>query len=92
METIFDYNPTTQELNDIRFDALSLCLKFGIELKEELTPETYKNLISQENAYYDLAVLFEFRENQVKANEYWQKLPKEVNEYGLGFDNLEIPI
>jgi hypothetical protein len=87
METIFDYNPTTQELNDIRFDALSLCLKFGIEIKDELTPAIYKKMISQKNAYYDLAVLFEFRKNDNKANQYWEKLPKTYKINGLGFDN-----
>jgi hypothetical protein len=51
VETIFNHNPTVQELNNIRFDSLSLCLKFGIEIKDELTPAIYKKLISQENAY-----------------------------------------
>lgn len=87
METIFNYNPTPKELNDIRFDSLSLCLKFGIDIKEELTPAIYKNLISQENAYYDLACLFEFRGNKDKANQYWRKLPETHKTNGLGFDN-----
>lgn len=92
METIFNFSPTPQELNDIRFDAFSLCLKFGVETDKELTPELYKELISQENAHYDLAVLFEFRNDQTKANEYWKKLPKELKTDGLGFDCLEIAI
>lgn len=86
LETIFNYNPTSQELSDIRFDSLSLCLKFGIDIKEELTPAIYKKLISQENAYYDLACLFEFRKNKNKANQYWGKLPKTHKTNGLGFD------
>jgi len=90
METIFNYNPTLQELSDIRFDSLSLCLKFGINIKEELTPAIYKKLISQENAYYDLACLFEFRNNKEKANQYWRKLPEAHKTKGLGYDNLEI--
>jgi hypothetical protein len=92
METIFDYSPTTQELIDIRFDAFSLCLKFGIDTDKELTPKLYKELVSQENAYYDLAVLFEFRNDQEKANEFWSKLPKELQSDGLGFDSIEIAI
>lgn len=91
METIFDYNPTSQELIDIRFDALSLCLKFGIETTETLTPELYKKLVSQDNAYYDLACLFEFREDQKKADEYWSKLPEGFKS-GLGFDCINIAI
>lgn len=92
METIFDHNPTPQELIDIRFDALSLCQKFGIDTDKELTPKLYIELVSQENAYYDLAVLFEFREDQTKADEYWSKLPKELQSDGLGFDCINIAI
>lgn len=92
MTTIFDYNPTDQELIDIRFDAFSLCLKFGIDTNKELTPELYKELVTQENAYFDLAVLFEFRNDQDKANEFWAKLPAELKSDGLGFDSLEIAI
>ena len=88
METIFNYNPTHKELSDIRFDSLSLCLKFGIDIKEELTPFIYKKIISQENAYYDLACLFEFRGDEDNANQYWSKLPETQNKNGLGFDNL----
>ena len=87
METIFNHNPTPRELSDIRFDSLSLCLKFGIDIKEELTPAIYKKLISQESAYYDLACLFEFRQDKEKANKYWKKLPKINRINGLGFDN-----
>lgn len=92
MITIFDYSPTPQELNDIRFDALSLCQKFGIDTDKELTPDLYLELVSQDNAYYDLAVLFEFRNDQDKANEFWAKLPAELQTVGLGFDSLEIAI
>lgn len=92
METIFDYNPTDQELNDIRFDAFSLCQKFGIDTDKELTPELYLELVSQENAYYDLATLFEFRNDQTKAKEFWAKLPKELQFEGLGSDCINIAI
>jgi hypothetical protein len=37
MVSIFDYNITAQELKDIRFDSLSLCQKFGIEIDQPLT-------------------------------------------------------
>jgi hypothetical protein len=92
MKTIFDYNPTPQELSDIRFDALSLCLKFGIETTKTLTPELYKELVSQDNAYYDLACLFEFRDDQTKADEYWNKLPKDMQLNGLGYDCANVAI
>lgn len=86
MITIFDYKPTSLELDDIRFDSFSMALKFGLEVNEDLTPEVYKKIITQENAYYDLAILFEFRGNQKKANEFWSKLPPQHKEDGLGGD------
>lgn len=92
MITIFNYSPTPQELNDIRFDSFSLCLKFGIETSKELTPELYKELVSQDNAYYDLATLFEFRGDQEKADQFWDKLPKETRLNGLGYDCADIAI
>jgi hypothetical protein len=86
METIFNYNPTPQELSDIRFDALSFCQKFGIDIPGELTRELYLELITQENAYYDLACLFEFRGDLETANKYWSKLPANLKYDGLGND------
>lgn len=87
LETIFDYNPTENELINIRFDSLSLCLKFGIDIAEQLTPELYTKVVTQQNAYYDLACLFEFRNEPKRANLYWEKLPSEDKINGLGFDN-----
>lgn len=86
MVSIFDYNITPQELKDIRFDSLSLCQKFGIEIDEPLTPELYLSLVSQQNAYYDLAILFEFREDQAKSDEFWSKLPEKLRYKYVGFD------
>ena len=67
-----------------------MALKFGIVIKEELTPKIYLSKISQENANYDLACLFEFRNDQTKADYYWSKLPA-ASQNGLGFDNEMIP-
>lgn len=86
METIFDYNPTPSELDDIRFDSLSFCQKFGINLSVPLTRELYLQHITQDFAYYDLACLFEFRDQMIKAQEYWDKLPVEFQHDGLGDD------
>ncbi|KGO89747.1 hypothetical protein [Flavobacterium suncheonense] len=87
METIFDHKPTHKELNDIRFDSLSFCQKFGIEITGTLTPELYKEHITEEFAYYDIACLFEFRGESDKAKSYWDRLPKEMAA-GLGNDYL----
>ncbi|NIJ45046.1 hypothetical protein FHR24_001485 [Wenyingzhuangia heitensis] len=63
-----------------------MTLKFGLEVEGDLTPEVYKKIITQDNAYYDLAVLFEFREDQQKADEFWNKLPLSYKIDGLGGD------
>lgn len=86
METIFDHNPTQQELNDLRFDALSFCQKFGIDLATELTKDLYLEHITQQNAYYDIACLFEFRGDLETAEKYWSKLPSHIRYDGLGND------
>lgn len=86
METIFNHNPTEQELRAIRFVLISMCLKFGIEIDKELTPGIYKELASQQNAYYDLACLFEFRNDLEMANLFWEKLPHHIKKTGFGFD------
>ncbi len=86
MISIFDFEPSQQELKNIRFDSLSLCQKFGIEIDKPLTPELYLELVSQQNAYYDLAILFEYRNDQVKSDEFWAKLPKKLRHKYLGFD------
>lgn len=91
METIFDYSPTAKELIDIRFESFSMALKFGIEISEELTSEIYLSKISQENAYYDLACLFELRKDQAKADYYWAKLPS-ADKNGLGLDDRVVPM
>jgi hypothetical protein len=91
MITIFDFNPTTQELIDIQFDSHSLCLKFGIETDKNLTPELYKELINQQQSFYDLALLFEFRNDSKAASKYWEKVPKEWKENFLGVDYETIP-
>ena len=92
METIFDHNPTQSELNTLRFDALSFTLKFGIELNEELTPDSYKKHITKDFSFYDLACLFEARGDIDKAQQYWKHLPKAYKEYGLGYDCATITV
>lgn len=86
MITVFDFNPTASELIDIQFDSHSLCLKFGIETDEKLTPELYKKLVNQEQSYYDLAILFEFRNDSKAADKYWSKVPSSWKENFLGSD------
>jgi uncharacterized protein (UPF0371 family) len=76
METIFDYNPTEQEL-------------VGIYYKTE---NDYKANTNNDMIIADLAILFADRNQQKKSNEYWAKIPELHQEFLLGFDNVEIPV
>jgi len=69
-----------------------MILKFGLEVEGDLTPEVYKNTITQDYAYYDLAVLFEIREDQQKADEFWDKLPLSYKMEGLGGDYVLVSV
>lgn len=88
METIFNHNPTEKELISLRFDSFSFCLKFGIELKEELTPELYLKYITDKFAKYDIACLYEFRNDMKTAQKYWDMIPKKWQAYGLNYDHF----
>lgn len=86
METIFDHNPTVKELAAIGIDSLTLTMRHGVNLSDPITEENYK--VSVEDTYFDLALLFEERNQKDRANAYWEKIPKRHREYLLGFDNL----
>ncbi|HMZ45990.1 MAG TPA: hypothetical protein PLU36_04240 [Chitinophagaceae bacterium] len=75
MDTIFDYNPTEQEL-------------VGLFYKTE---NEYKQNTSNDMIIADLAILFADRNQPQKANEYWAKIPELHQEFLLGFDDVLIP-
>jgi hypothetical protein len=79
METIFDYSPTEQEL-------------IGLLYNLSITADEYKQTRANDFIIADLALLFEARNQQEKANEYWAKIPDLHQEYLLGFDDVLIPI
>jgi hypothetical protein len=89
METIFDFSPTDEELESLRFTSLDFCLKFGIDIKEDLTPELYRKHITQKFAHYDLVLLFGLRKDTGNAEKY-TKLYGGGSEM-LGVDNKDIP-
>ncbi len=90
METIFDFQPTLKELASTGIDSISLLLAHGIHISDPVKEDVYKQLVTQDDAYFDLAVLFECRNNQKKANEFWKKIPARHQEYLLGFDDVAI--
>ncbi|TDE01512.1 hypothetical protein [Flavobacterium sandaracinum] len=88
LETIFDYKPTESEIAVTLYDSMALALRFSFDIVEKMTPKLYKKLISRNDAIWDLVCLFEIRNDKVKAKEYWDKLPKELQKlYTLQTDN-----
>lgn len=83
MQTIFDYNPTNDELNAIGFFSfptmISLC-HVG-----EVTKEIYLSNIAPDKAIFDIAILHEHRKQD--AATYWSQIPELHAEYVRGFDN-----
>jgi hypothetical protein len=93
LKTIFDYDPTESEVSFILYDSMALALRFDSDTVEKMTPELYEKLICPKDAIWDLVCLFEIRYNQVKAKEYWDKLPKELqNIYTLEEDSKNFDI
>lgn len=76
METIFDHNPTTEELevtgNNFR------------------SREWYFAHVDEETAWFDLALLFRERGDTKGEARAWSHIPGRRDEYLRGFDCLEI--
>jgi len=60
METVYDHNPTTEEIHFV-----------GLDLPAK--KRTY-SLTSQEGHYADIATLYRFRKNKQKMDEYIDKI------------------
>lgn len=92
METIFDHNPTITELEECGYLSSWQNVRHGIDFEQPLTEAGYFAQITKKAAYFDLALLYEFRGDQKKADQYWEKIPEMGNEYKLGFDYKQTPI
>lgn len=86
METIFDYNPTTSELDEIGIDTIVLMIRHGINIPRPVSKDAYIDAVSQDDAYFDLGLLFEIRGLKKQAKKYWAKVPDRHQQYLLGFD------
>lgn len=91
METIFDHNITPDEL-EAGFLPYALEIRHGLDFPDPLTEQGYRDSITQEAAIFDLALLFEFRGDEGKAEEYFEQVPEKAAEYKRGFDDLVLPI
>lgn len=85
MENIFDFNPSSAELKDIAFNPTTMYLRCG---KEDtiFDKDFYLSNILPNWAIFDLALLFESREEQSTADQYWSQIPELAEEYLLGKD------
>jgi hypothetical protein len=86
METIYDHNPTASELEAIGIDSVSLSIRHGVSIADPVTKNTYTAAVTTEDAYFDLALLFQHRNDQKTANAYSSKVPDRMQQYELGYD------
>lgn len=75
METIFDHNPTPEELRAIGRDWF---------------PRNEYLKLSEESAWFDLAMLFRERGDAKNETRAWNHIPERRDEYLRGFDCLEV--
>ncbi|WP_160111031.1 hypothetical protein [Dysgonomonas sp. Marseille-P4361] len=86
MKTIFDYNPTSDELKAIGF--YSFVTSGALGYAGEMTKEVYMQKVPQDKAIFDTALLLEYRNQD--ASELWAQIPEMHDEYVRGFDYEQI--
>lgn len=82
MKTIFDYNPTSDELKAIGFDSFVTAGALGYT--GAMTKDIYMQKVPQDKAIFDTALLLEHRDQD--ASELWAQIPELYDEYVRGFD------
>lgn len=87
MKTIFDFEPTGQELDALGF--YSFLMSGALRHVGELTKDIYLQKVDSETATFDIARLLEIR--GLDASEYWNQIPKRRDEYRRGFDYVTEP-
>ena len=72
METIYDHNPTPEELEAIG--------------RSWMTPERYATITNEGDAWMDLAFLFGTRGDTENENRAWSHIPERRDEFMRGMD------
>lgn len=92
-KSIFDLNPSVEELNDIRFNVQDISLRFDVNLKN-LTKDEYLSKLKPWHLCYDIFMLLSFREQYEEAEKYLNLIPENFRELArnYGSDDLNIPI
>lgn len=92
METIFDYNPTKEELVELfGYDEANNTMAYGFAIWQ-LPIDEYANNTSDEEKLLDLAKLHELRNETQKAKSLWAQIPDIERQYRGGFDDKAYPV
>lgn len=86
MEAIFDHDITSDEL-EAGFLPYALEIRHGLDFPDPLTEQGYRDSITQEAATFDIALLYEYRGDEAKAELYFSQVPEKAAEYKRGFDD-----
>ncbi|WP_316851183.1 hypothetical protein [Pedobacter agri] len=90
METIFDYNPTDEELVKLfDYDRQSDSMSYGFSVFS-LPNKDYDKENSDEGKLFDIAKLLELRGMKKEASTIWSKIPDVQRQYKGGFDYEQI--
>lgn len=76
METIYDHNPTQEELKE-----------FGANF---WTKDEYLNTFSSESMWFDLALLFRLRNDKQNESRAWSHVPDKRDEFLRGLDVIDL--
>lgn len=79
METIFDHNPTVEEMSD---------------LIGGITKEEYESnwMYSKDNSLLDIVLLYESRKDEITAKKYRDLIPDLYQQWQWGLDDVIIEI
>lgn len=86
METIFDFNLTAEEIEDMGVFDSWINVRHNLVFPEPYTEQGYRETITPEGAILDLALLFDSRGETQRARVYWAQIPERAAEWGRGFD------
>lgn len=86
--TIFDFNPTEEELHEIGLYSSIGSYPFPSEGK--ITKELYLDRVKEhEQRIFDIGLLHEKR--GLDASVFWEQIPFLYQQYKWGFDDIAIP-
>lgn len=86
MKTIFDHNPSSDELKSLfNFNEINQTMIYGFSIVP-IKKDDYDNIASNDEKLLDLAQLLEHRGQNEEAKKIWAKIPDIERQYRGGFD------